>query len=36
MSKRILIAYYSWSGNTRAVAEQVQALVNGTRQHRAL
>ena len=27
---RILIAYYSWSGNTRYAAEQIQKLTGGT------
>ncbi|NMB11024.1 MAG: flavodoxin [Firmicutes bacterium] len=28
--KNILIAYYSWSGNTRSIAEQIHGLVGGT------
>ena len=29
-SGRILIAYYSWGGNTRFAAEQIQKLTGGT------
>ncbi len=29
-SGRVLIAYYSWSGNTRFAAEQIQKLTGGT------
>ncbi|WP_295812239.1 flavodoxin [uncultured Victivallis sp.] len=27
---KVLIAYYSWSGNTRAAAEQIQKITGGT------
>lgn len=30
MSKNILIAYYSWSGNTRKVAEKIHEITGGT------
>jgi flavodoxin len=30
MSRKILIAFYSWSGNTRFAAEQIQKAVGGT------
>ena len=30
ISSKTLIAYYSWSGNTRAVAEEIQKQVGGT------
>jgi len=30
MNKSILIAYYSWSGNTRRIAERIHTLVGGT------
>lgn len=29
MEKRILIAYFSWSGNTKHIAEEIQARVGG-------
>lgn len=29
MEKRILIAYFSWSGNTKKIAEEIQARVGG-------
>lgn len=29
-SSKVLIAYYSWSGNTRFAAEQIQKATNGT------
>jgi len=29
LSNSILIAYYSWSGNTRSIAEQIHCLVGG-------
>jgi flavodoxin len=28
-SPKILVAYYSWGGNTRAVAQQIQSLTDG-------
>jgi len=30
MSKDILIAYYSWHGNTRKIAEQIASVTGGT------
>lgn len=30
MSENILIAYYSWSGNTRKVAERIHEITGGT------
>lgn len=30
MPDKILIAYYSWSGNTKAAAEQIQRVTGGT------
>ncbi len=29
MEKRILITYFSWSGNTKHIAEEIQARVDG-------
>ena len=29
MEKRILIAYFSWSGNTKHIAEKFQSRIGG-------
>ena len=29
MSKKVLIAYYSWSGNTRDIAQRIQKITGG-------
>ena len=28
-SRKVLIAYFSWSGNTRSIAKEIQRLTNG-------